>query len=60
MINFSEIYIYSDQPTTCPKCGSRTNIIFDLFHTKEQTQIHKCIFKNCEYEFILQTMESYN
>jgi len=54
MINFSDVYLYTDQPTTCPQCGSRTNIILDLSHTIRQTQIHKCVFKNCRFEFVLQ------
>jgi transcription elongation factor Elf1 len=54
MINFSEVFIYSDQPTTCPECGMRTEIILDLFHTKEQTQIHKCPSVGCNFEFEVQ------
>ena len=54
MINFSEIIIYSDQPTTCIKCGVRTDIILDLSHTKDKTQIHKCPNVKCEFEFVMQ------
>ena len=54
MIDYSKVYIYSDQPTTCPKCGSRTEIILDLSHTNGQTQIHKCPFETCEFEFVMQ------
>lgn len=54
MINYSEVFVYSDQPTTCPKCGLRTEIILDLSHTKEQTQIHKCPYRNCSFEFVMQ------
>ena len=54
MISFSEVFIYSDQPTTCPKCGLRTEIILDLSHTKEQTQIHKCDSGDCNFEFVVQ------
>ena len=54
MINFSEVFIYSDQPTTCPKCGSRSEIILDLSHTKDVVQIHKCPNLKCEYEFVMQ------
>lgn len=55
MINFSDVYLYTDQPTTCPQCGSRTYITLDLSHTIRQTQIHKCLFKNCRFEFVMQT-----
>jgi len=51
--NFDEVYIYSDQPTTCPKCGSRNEIIRSLSDTM-QTQLPKCNFKNCNYEFVMQ------
>lgn len=54
MISISEIYIYSDQPTTCPNCGLRTEIILDLSHTKDQTQIHKCDSAGCNFEFVVQ------
>lgn len=52
MINYNEVYTYSDQLTTCTTCGTRTFILLDLFHTKLQTQIHVC--KNCRFEFIIQ------
>lgn len=37
------VIIRSDQPTTCPFCGARTDIILDLGHTVEGTQIHQCL-----------------
>lgn len=54
MVNFSEVFIYSDQPTTCPECGTRTEIILDLSHIKNQTQIHQCLSKKCAFEFVTQ------
>lgn len=57
MINYFEVYTFCDQPTTCAKCGSRTEIISDLSHTTEQTQIHKCFIHTCDYEFVVQTEE---
>ena len=54
MINFAEVYIFSDQPTTCPKCNSRSEIILDLSHTKNQTQINKCANNKCEFEFVME------
>lgn len=50
-----DIFIYSDQPTTCPICGLRSEIILDLSHTNSQTQIHLCNNDHCKYEFILQS-----
>lgn len=54
MIDYSEIYTFSDQPATCPKCGSRTEIILDLIEAPEKTQHHRCLFDGCGYEFIMQ------
>jgi transposase-like protein len=44
-----DTYINGDnsQPTTCPKCGSRT----EFEEISEDKQQHKCL--NCEYEFFL-------
>lgn len=54
MIDFREVIAYNDQPVTCPDCGNRTETILDLSHTLEQTQIHKCLSKNCLNEFVTQ------
>jgi hypothetical protein len=45
-----EIFINSDQPTTCPKCSSRTEIIVDNI----TSQHHKCLNIECSFEFILE------
>ncbi len=60
MIDYSQVYIYSDQITTCPMCSSRTEIILDLSHTNGQTQIHKCPQMKCEYEFVMQYDEDFD
>ncbi len=60
MVNYFEVYIFSDQPTTCPKCGSRSDIILDLSHTNSKTEIHFCLLKNCNYEFIMQFDEDFD
>ena len=52
MISFSELYLYSEQPTCCPKCGARTSILLDLSHTVYKIQIHVCLFLKCKYEFV--------
>ena len=54
MITCSEVYIFSDQPTTCPKCGVRSDIILDLYFTKDKTQFHKCPNAKCEFEFVME------
>lgn len=50
MINLFQLFVYSDQPVTYPLCGGRTEIILDLSHTKNQTQIHECINQECKHE----------
>lgn len=49
-----EIFLFSDQPTTCPKCGLRTEIILDLIKSLEKTQLHKCPSPKCGFEFLKQ------
>ena len=39
-----EVYLASDQPTTCPKCGGRTN-----FTESDSTQYNVCVY--CGYQF---------
>lgn len=45
-----EIFLSSDQPTTCPKCGNRTEIVKDF----EVSQLHKCPSPGCYFKFILE------
>jgi hypothetical protein len=54
MIDYTEVYVFIDQITTCPKCGSRTEIFLDLIETQEQTQHHSCLAANCGFEFVMQ------
>lgn len=42
-----DFYLLSDQPTTCPKCGSRTE-----FQNVLDVQVHKCFNSSCGYEFL--------
>jgi hypothetical protein len=57
MIVFSEVYVFSDQPTICPNCSSRTELMLDLSHTKDKTEIHKCLNIICKFEFATQSDE---
>jgi len=52
MIDYKEIIIFSDQPVTCPKCGSRTEILLDLSHAKNQVQVHQCFTLKCDFKFV--------
>lgn len=45
-----EIFLGTDQPTTCPKCGNRTEIIKE----SEISQQHKCFSATCNFEFVLE------
>lgn len=54
MIDYKDVFIYSDQPTTCPKCQWRSEIIMDMAHTNKGTEIHLCINPACHFEFIMQ------
>lgn len=52
--NYQEVFTYTGQPATCPECGNRTEIVLDLSHTVELTQIHKCLSIACQNQFVLQ------
>lgn len=54
MIDFQEITVYNDQPVTCPNCGNRTEIVLDLSHIPDQTQIHRCLTESCKHKFVTQ------
>jgi len=45
-------HLMGDQPTTCPICGARTDIVSDLSHTKLKLQIHECLNAQCRYIFL--------
>lgn len=46
-----DVYINGDneQPTTCPKCGSRTG----FEQIADDKQQHECLNSDCRYEFFL-------
>ncbi len=45
-------YLMTDQPTTCPICGVRSDIIADLYHTNLQLLINECLNINCKLVFL--------
>ena len=51
MSNFHQIYDLSDQPTKCPKCGIRTELLIELKLKTKGIQVHRCLGKNCNFEF---------
>ncbi|MDB5015398.1 MAG: hypothetical protein JWQ84_230 [Mucilaginibacter sp.] len=50
-LNVATYYLMTDQPTTCPVCGTRTEIISDFYHTLLQLQINECLNGNCKHVF---------
>jgi len=54
MIELKEVYVFNDQPVTCPHCGSRTEILWDFYLLPEKTQVHQCLSQNCKEEFVIQ------
>lgn len=53
-MDYSEVFIFNDQPTTCPKCGNRTEITLELTNTVEKTQYHKCFSSDCSFNFVVE------
>lgn len=53
-MDYSEVFIFNDQPTTCPKCGNRTEITLELTNTVEKTQYHKCLSSYCSFNFVVE------
>jgi hypothetical protein len=51
MAIFHQVYDLSDQPTACPKCGTRTEILIELKLKTKGIQVHRCLGKNCTFEF---------
>ena len=49
-----ENYIMTDQPVTCPKCGSRTEMTEEFIKQELGTQLHRCKNDLCNYKFIEQ------
>jgi hypothetical protein len=41
--------LMTDQPTTCPICGVRTDIISDFWHTNQQYLISECLNIQCKH-----------
>lgn len=55
MIDFKEVLVCTEQPVTCSKCGSRTEIILDLSHINNNTQVHQCLNDLCENKFVVES-----
>lgn len=47
-------YLMGDQPTTCPKCGARTDMLSNFLHTNARMLIEECLDPSCGYVFFVQ------
>ena len=44
-------YRISDQPTTCPKCSCRTEMLVDFIYLDLGTQLHRCNNEHWRFYF---------
>lgn len=49
-----EVFLSNDQPTTCPLCGNRTEILSEFFKVEIYSEIHICLTKECQFQFIIE------
>jgi hypothetical protein len=50
-----DIYIMGDQPTTCSKCGARTEILVEsIDEISSITQHNQCLDIKCRYAFMME------
>jgi hypothetical protein len=54
------LYYMSDQPTNCPICGARTDIISDLLHTNLKMLVNECLDIHCKHVFLETEPETEN
>jgi hypothetical protein len=45
-------YFLFDQPTTCPICGARSEIVGDFYHTRLLLCVNECLNINCKRVFL--------
>lgn len=50
-VNPREVFIYNDQPTTCPDCGARTEVVCEDLTSPERRQTHRCAALDCARVF---------
>jgi hypothetical protein len=55
---YEMIWLTGDQPITCPYCGSRTDVVFNLTHSIRNTVVEKCLNEKCKFEFVTETIKS--
>jgi hypothetical protein len=50
-MNDIDVFLMCDQPTTCPLCGARTEVLFETFR-KFAIQLHVCLDDECRFLFV--------
>lgn len=53
-MNPSDIFLMGDQPTTCPICGTRTEIC----NESNLLQLHLCLNDKCYFKFLVEDHKS--
>lgn len=48
----------NDQPTTCPLCGARSDVIFEFYRNSLLMQVNECLFNGCKHVFLEVETES--
>ena len=49
----NHLFLMNDQPTTCPKCGARSEILNEMELEARIIQEHECMSKYCEFQFLV-------
>ncbi|MCF8247662.1 MAG: hypothetical protein K9J37_21510 [Saprospiraceae bacterium] len=57
-IDDSTIFIRCDQPTQCPHCGARIEVLLDFSHTIRQVQLNKYLDEKLVLEVVEETDEA--
>jgi len=61
MIDINLIFLVSDQPTTCPKCGTRSDFEnYTISDSKNVLQMHTCLNSSCKFEFLVEFHNEFN
>lgn len=52
-MRIADVFVFTNQPATCPQCGLRTLIVFEGYHDGEYRQTHLCPSQSCANHFDL-------
>ena len=44
-----DMYYITEQPTTCPVCGVRTDLLADFYHTNLKMLVSECLNIKCKH-----------